>query len=325
MPYKREIVVTQADYQCGYRFGVFNPDTVFDPQDEQEDDWQIVPTATQELLWKNMLSDKREVEHLAGRDPVTLLFVGDAAQGTVLPYQDLLLGRLSDQVHAASEVLGLWVAWKNVVRARLIKGTGSHSMYKGSVELMVARDLRKTYHKDVRAWYHLQLTLHGVEWDVSHKGPKSWARSWLKANNLRWYVKSLMEERLKAWRKPPDAVLRAHYHDFDVCDIHEFDAAGRLWRTWGAICPAYAIMMDDYTRSATESKQAMHSGTLAWEVIDGKIRELHPFVHVFDIPRREVIGGKGKDEGPAGIPVPKEGRGPAKVVRARRSRRRRAA
>lgn len=288
MSYKRLIVPIWADVHGGFNFGLMCPHTELPPLDDNNGWRHPEMTATQIQLWEWSKQDVAEVKKIAGKSPMYVIFVGDITQGHKIPNQLLVSPRLADQLIIGRDVLGLWLEDKKVQGMRLVKGTGWHVFHHGSAEITVAEMLKDKYKKDVATWYHMDLELGGVKFDVAHHGPNTGSRNWLKGNTLRYYVRSIVQEHLTSGLEPPDIVLRGHYHDRCIELLHEH-LYDRTVKAWGAICPAYSLFTDDYTKRATRSKGRMTVGTLAVEIIDGRIVEVHDLTHVVDIRKCEVV------------------------------------
>jgi hypothetical protein len=285
---KRSIIAVMSDPHANYLYGLMRTGIVLDPRDEQEDAWLVESTPTQRMLWDWQVADYEAIVALAAGDRMGFLLAGDVGHGTFLPDNTRVSTRLSDEYAIAVDFLLPWAQLPNMAWMRFVHGSGVHSMKRGSAELLVAQELRDRTGKDIRAWYHLDLRVDGLMLDVAHKGPPTGSRVWLEGNEVRYYTRSLMLKFLVDGERPPDAVLRGHYHD-RILELVHIHTRKETYRTWGVICPANALFIDDYTKSATKSKEFMTAGMLAIEVIDGRIVDIHDFSHVADIRRHEVI------------------------------------
>jgi len=277
-----------SDPHANYKYGLMRTGIRLDPEDEGEEDWYPSSTPTQKQLWEWQVGDLAAITALADGDRMGFVLAGDVGHGTLLPDNTRISPRLSDEYAIAVDFLLPWAQLSNLAWMRFVHGTGVHSMKRGSAELLVARMLRDLTKKDIAAWYHMDLRVDGIEIDVAHKGPPSGKRIWLEGNEVRYYVRDLMLKSLIAGRHPSDVILRGHYHDRILELIHVHTQKGS-YRTWGAVCPANSLFIDDYTKSATASKGLMTAGMLAIEIIGGRVVDIHDFSHVADIRRREVI------------------------------------
>ena len=290
---QRSIIAVMSDPHANYKFGLMRTGIRLDPEDEGEDDWYPSSTPTQRMLWGWQVEDREAIVALADGDRMGFLLAGDVGHGTLLPDNTRVSPRLSDEYAIATDFLLPWAQLPNMAWMRFVHGTGVHSMRRGSAELLVAKQLRDLTSKDIAAWYHMDLRVDGITIDVAHKGPTTGVRVWLEGNEVRYYVRSLMLKFLVDGERPPDIVLRGHYHDRIIEDIHVHTRKA-TFRTWGVVCPANSLFIDDYTKSATKSKEFMTAGMLAIEVIDGRIVDIHDFSHVADIRRHEVISRGGE-------------------------------
>jgi hypothetical protein len=284
----RLVIGVMADPHANYTYGLMRTDISLDPRDENEDEWVPQSTPTQVQLWKWQVGDRERIVDLAAGDRMGFILAGDVGHGTFLPDNTRVSARLSDEYKIAVDFLMPWAELPNMAWMRFVHGTGVHSMKRGSAELLVAQMLRDKTGKDIRAWYHLDLKVDGVQIDVAHKGPPTGTRIWLEGNEVRYYVRNMMLKDLVDGIRPPDVVLRAHYHDriLELVHVHTRKAT---YRTWGAVCPANSLFQDDYTKQVTRSKHLMTAGMLAIEVMRGQVVAIHDFSHVADIRHHDVI------------------------------------
>lgn len=284
----RLIVPIWTDTHGGYSFGLMRPDIVLPPLDDMGEYITPPVTEAQRMMWPWAMEDIEYTKQLAAGDDVFFLFLGDATHGSRFPDRMTVTPRAGDQFSIAKDTLRHWFMLPNLIGARFIKGTGSHVYSHGSAEQILANWLKDTYKKDVEVWYHMNLDLRGIRFDIAHHGPNTGSRDWLKGNTLRYYIRSIVTEHLKSQEVPPDIILRGHYHDRTIELLHTHTRRGTV-KTWGAICPAYSLSLDDYTKRATRSKGILTVGTLIVEIYDGRIIEIHDRTHALDIRRQEVI------------------------------------
>jgi len=285
-----------SDWHAGYRYGICPPDVELDPLDEEDGDEPFVPqlTTTQGILWEWLLADLAKSREIIDGRAWYHVHVGDICHGTNLG--EIVTPRLADQPVIAAMAMKPWHATiPNLQGMRIIKGTAVHSMKHGSLEMITAAAIRAQMRErgemprfGVRAFYHDELDIGDVRFDIAHKGPPPGRRVWLDSNELRWYVRDIMLYHLKNGRRPPQAVIRGHYHDRRITHVHEHLDSG-LVDTWGIIVPAYSIFVDDWTRGATQSKAHMNSGTILLECRDKEIIKVHDLTHTLDLRHKEVL------------------------------------
>lgn len=291
---KRLIVPIWTDTHSGYSFGMLPEPPAernqLPPLDDNNGRWWPEPTATQEQLRQWAQEDIERTLEIAGPSPIFLLHLGDVVQGTWLPNQLLSVPRLIDQYIIAEETMAMWLRNKKVRGVRFVKGSGVHVQAHGTAELAVARMLSKRYpSKDIAAWYHQMLDLDGVLFDIAHHGPNKGSRDWLEGNILRYYMRSIVQKMLKAGERPPDVILRGHYHDRAFEVLHTHLVSGETVKTFGAICPAYSLFTDDYTIKATKSKGYMTAGTVVIEIVEGRLKDIYDLTRTVDIRKHEEV------------------------------------
>ena len=285
---KRTIVWPISDPHGGYRFGLMRPGIKLDPMDEKEDFYAPRATAFQRKIWQLYKSDIAYVKKLAGKDDIVVVLLGDLIQGTILRDGMLVTPRLDDQYAIIEDALEPVLSLPNVKRVYICKGTGAHTMKHGSSELSMARHIRKVYGIKTSCYYHIRLNVRGVEFDLAHHGASTGIWKWISGDQIRRYTRDVMFGDLLAHRKPPDILLRGHYHDRWIETIRLY-INGEMHRTDAAVCPGYSLFTDDYTLKATKSKPYMTVGTLPMVIENGKVSEIVDRAHTIQVFRREVM------------------------------------
>jgi len=286
--YKRGILAVRADTHGNSKQGLMRPGILLPGIDLQgkHHPWEPGATAGNQYLWECYEKDIEDLKHLAGKDEIIVAELGDVAHGTKYP-DEAVSTRLSDQMAIAEDNFHPLISLKNVKHVRIVTGTGAHSFGEGSAEYMLAASLAAGYGKDVVTSPHYLLTAFGIECDIAHHGGWPGSRNWLKGNVLRYDVKSRMMDDIQVGIKPPDLVLRAHYHTY-VPEIVHIRTRERTYTTWVSISPSYSLL-SDHARQITRSISHVCNGMLAYEIINGKILERHEFLHTVDLRRKEII------------------------------------
>jgi hypothetical protein len=120
----------------------------------------------------------------------------------------------SDQIDVAATVLDEAIHKADV---RLFtRGTPAHVGESGAADEAVAKRCKAT-RPDGRkigplSTYHLSLNAGGVLLDISHQGPNAGSRMWTKGNGARSYARTIILDALVLHQKPPDVIVRSHYH-----------------------------------------------------------------------------------------------------------------
>lgn len=292
--YTRKIIVVRGDTQSGAAGGLCNPETQFpvvaiDAEKNKVIDGYQAPTLNpvQEQLWKWSEEDRGNVRTLAAKDEIIFLEMGDMTQGVRFT-DDLAETSLSHQVLISFYNSLPWLELPTVHRMRAVKGTGVHVWGEGSTETLLTMLLQKQFpKKDIHIADHYLLNIDGFRIDVSHHGPGPGIRNWTRGNAFELYVKSILMDDLNADRLPPNLVLRGHKHEYTYAHaVHQ--VMGQLWQLPGFIVPPYCFI-GSHGQKVINSPSSMGVGTLAFELINGKLYEVHPFTHWVDLRTEEVL------------------------------------
>jgi len=283
---KRCIVVAESDSHGGNKLGLLNPNTVLPKEEIHEDgetisEWvQPTLTKTQERLWEIRQDGIKKVSDLANRDPIHVLELGDLTQGNKYP-NELVSSRDGDQSLIAYYNMLPWYKEKNVKSVTYSKGTGGHTFGFASSEINVCHRLKKEYPKiQSEIAYHWLLDIDGVIFDTAHHGPSAGIRHWLKGNTARYYLKDLMYTEFFAGRRPPDIVLRAHYHTY-LKELVTMTFQDKEYESWIYVLPPLCVP-GDFAIQIIRSVYSIQAGILAWEIVDGQIRKAYKFTQSFD-------------------------------------------
>lgn len=243
--------------------------------------------ASQEFIWEAYLSHISKIQQAAAADEIIVIHNGDATQGSKHP-ELLMSNRPSDQILIARDNLAPWLELPNVKTMRIVIGTEAHNMGKGMSEYLLAEILARQYpDKDIRAVYHDLIDIDGYLVDASHHGPNQSIRYWLNGNLARYYLQDLMLRALNAGSKPPDLVLRGHFHTWinEVVTIvyQNIEYTSRI-----IVTPSYC-MISDYARQALKSLSGIQIGGTAIEIVGGAERKVHRLVETLDVRMRETL------------------------------------
>ncbi len=283
--HKRRILVALSDIHSGHNLGLLNPSTALQRENEAGALTDYRPTSTpfQEYLWKLYQENLKSVTDLAGKDEIVVIHNGDATQGTKYP-DAWVSPRESDQIAIACANLRPWLDLPNVTKLRMIKGTSSHVMGDGSSEILIAQQLAAEYpKKSTSALYHGLFSIDGFTVDAAHHGPAVGMRQWTQGNQLRYYLKSIINESAENGFTMANLTLRSHYHT--PC-IEVVSWQKRSY--WIAVTPSYCGLAA-HGIQATRSELKISNGLFAFEIIDGKLVETYPFYSTLDIRTKETL------------------------------------
>jgi hypothetical protein len=265
-----------------------NPETTLWQEDErgQEVPWKPTLTAVQRWLWAHYEADLDEVARLADGDEVILVHNGDLTWGGKYP-SELVSTRKADQILIALANLEPWFALDSLSTVRLVHGTDSHAFGEGTTDALVADGLRARWpERDIAQVRHLLADVDGVGIDCAHHGPTAGIRQWTVGNQLRYYARSLMNDELLRGRVPPRVVVRSHYHTWARETVRVQGVREHV--TDIIVTPAYCGLTA-YAAQATRSAYLISCGLVVCEVVDGMLREIHPFVRSVDLRREESL------------------------------------
>ena len=287
---KRAIIAAFGDSHSGHVLGLLNPETKIKAWDELGNKYWYCPelNKSQEYLWHDCyIPDIENVKKLAGKDPIVVFHAGDLTQGNKYISQ-WVSTRSSDQIYMAEASMLPWFQLKNLVATRLARGTDSHGFGEGTADLTVEGLLQRRFPKrNIEVVYHGLAEILGIKVDYAHHGPYTGSRNWLKGNVARYYLRSAMMDEIQMGNVPPHLYIRGHFHNY-VEEYLRISNAQHAYKSWLTVLPSYCLM-SDYARQATRSQFSITNGMVAYEVIDNKIVEIHPFTHTIDIRTKEKI------------------------------------
>jgi len=285
----RRIVAVLSDTHAGHRLGLMPPNlTLYDEApDGTQTPYTPQQTAVQQWLWRHYTADLAAVVNLAGGDPITVIHNGDLTWGRKYA-SELVSTREANQYLIACANLEPWLRLPNLTALRLSHGTGSHGFQEGTDVALVSELLRARYPlSDIGVCRHGLADVDGVLIDYAHHGPPPGSRNWLTGNNLRYYIRSLMQDELLRGRTPPRVVLRAHYHTYQRETVRVPAQYGEAV-TDGILTPAYCGL-SEFAQQATRSAYLIGCGLVALEIVDGRLVEVWPMHRTVDLRREERL------------------------------------
>ena len=286
---QRTILAICSDLHGGHRHGLLNPATSLEEINEKGEkvkDYHPELTPIQRYLWETYIEQIGAVRNLAQDDPLIVILNGDMTAGNKYP-QLLVSDRIADQMLIGAANIEPWfgLAPKAV---RLIKGTGAHVFGQGTSEILITQ-LLKTLHPEtsIEVYDHSLISIGGMDVDISHHGPPPGSRAWLKGNEVRYYLKSLMFDELSAGKKPPRLILRGHYHDY-IKETVNIRNNGDWYESTLVITPSFAYV-DNHGRQSVKSPARITHGMVVVEIVNGELLQITPLTKTVDIRSRETL------------------------------------
>lgn len=283
MPHSRAILVAESDPHAGHKLGLLNPETLL--EDDNGKSYYPTLTETQKEIWKIREWGRNETIKLAKNSPVIVMLTGDVNQGMMYDVND----PLAAQIEIGLMNLVPWTEAKNLIAVRISKGTASHSFGNGDAESILAARMKDRFPKiDTKVVSHGLSNIYGVKVDHAHHGPYTGSREWLKGNVALYYLRDIMMRDIMRGKEPPQLVLRGHYHAIVEVFNRAVGVDGKVYRSWLWVLPSLCGM-NGYARQKTRSEYEVTNGIIAYEIIDGKLRETFEFTQTFDYRVTEDI------------------------------------
>lgn len=282
----RRIVALVADSHAGHQLGLLNPHAVLLREDDagNADPWSPEQTKTQARIWTLYLDKLRELRELAGNDEIVAIHNGDLTWGW--KYTSHLIASIT---HHDQQVIAQWnmrpiMALPTLTRCRFITGTESHNPQ--AAEARVSRWIQECG-IDCACAHHAVFSVDGVTFDVSHHGAHPGSRFWLKGNVAGLHLKDrvLLDRSLCA--EPSRVYVNAHYHTYQPAD-YRWEWGGKFGVSTVVILPSLSGMTQ-YARQSTRSVPTLTNGLVAFEIVDGRLVEIHPLMETIDLRSREEL------------------------------------
>lgn len=285
----RAILAICADLHGGHRYGLLSPHTVLEEIDQNGEvvkDYHPPLTKIQDYLWEMYVSQIAAIKKYAGEDDIIVLLDGDLTAGNKYA-QMLVSDRLADQFAIGAANVDPWCEIKPKA-IRIIKGTGAHVFNQGSSEIVITTLLNAKYPDlSIKVSDHSLLDVAGLTVDVSHHGPPPGSREWLRGNEARYYLRSLMMQEIVAGKAPPRLVVRGHYHD-EIEETLIVKSNGNRYKGTLVITPSFTFM-DEYARKVCKSPSRITHGMIMVEIVDKEILRIVPLTKTIDIRTHETI------------------------------------
>jgi hypothetical protein len=275
---KRIIIAIESDLHGGNKLGLMRPGIVLEDlqQAGETRNWQPEATASQHALWELRQENIGKLMALVGDGELHYAQCGDGTQGNKHP-AELVSTRLSDQITIAVDNAEPMLALPGLKSAVFVVGTGAHNFAQGSADVLVTGQLKAAHPQiPIHLNYHALVDYSGYTVDYAHHGAYPGSREWLRGNSVRYYLQSLMMHQIRHGRKPPDLVVRGHYH----APVIETVRLGGYTST--AVVLPSMCMIDDFAHQAARSPDDVTCGMMVAEIVDGRLVEMHQLTRTYD-------------------------------------------
>jgi hypothetical protein len=279
-------VVTQfGDKHGGSKLGLMHPEVRL--RDSQGNSY--IPEMNEAQKYLHELHEKHvdQVLEFADGDDLYVIDLGDVTQGNK-HQPETFSTRIADQLQIGRANFWYWLKYKHLKAIRLVVGTPAHNFGEQTAEEIVIDLLQPdSPGVDMKVLYHGLLDIKGVLFDYAHRGPSAGKRNWLKGNEARYYLRSLMEDEIHIGNTPPHLVTRGHYHSF-VEEYLSIQFKETMYKSWLYTLPSYCLL-GEYAINITGSQYLISNGMIATEVIDGQIGKTNIYKQTLDIRTKETI------------------------------------
>ncbi len=281
----RFVVAQLGDKHAGSKLGLMHPEVKL--RDSQGKVYVPEMNEAQKYLHELHEQHVNRVIEFADGDDLYVLDLGDVTQGNK-HQPETFSTRIADQLQIGRANFWYWLKYKHLKAIRLVVGTPAHNFGEQTAEEIVIDMLRiDAPTLDMKVLYHGVLDIKGVLFDYAHRGPSSGRRNWLKGNEARYYLRSLMEDEIHIGNTPPHMVTRGHYHSF-VEEYLSIQFKETMYKSWLYTLPSYCLL-GEYAINITGSQYLITNGMIATEVIDGQISKTNIYKQTLDIRTKETI------------------------------------
>lgn len=268
MPKNRSTqIVVISDLHVGSTLGLCSPEVVLDdggkylPNELQIESYNYWRKGFWPFVWNKAKKENRKTVVICNAETVD-----GSHHGT----NQIWSNQVSDQITVAAELIDDATIQADV---RLFtRGTPAHVGESGSADEAVARILKATRPDGKKTGpysaYHLKLNVDGVILDVCHHGPNTGNRMWSKGNGARSYARTIVLDALVMNQKPPDLIIRSHYHKMLHETLHEYGNTTEM-----LVTPSWQWMSSFATR-VVSYEQISDIGGLVISIDAGRVSNI---------------------------------------------------
>ena len=290
--YKRIAGVSFGDRHGGLKNGLIMPGTKLTyGVGEATEELEVTLSEWSDWLWNEVWEPgiEKAIEW-AGSDPLIAADSGDAVHGSRF-IENLYSPHVSHQIHISHLALTPLRKAPTLSAYYLAFGTAAHDYGSNSAAVLLAEKLANW------GWYpktddHLRVMLQDdFLFDLSHHGPSVSQKPHLRENSARMYVREKVQEAVEWGAVYPRLFQRGHVHLHTDTPV-KFKFGPNLHKSHIIITPPLCGP-NGYARQAARSMQFVECGMYFWEIIDGQLGRVEPFIKSKDTRKTYKIDNDG--------------------------------
>jgi hypothetical protein len=256
-------LVVLSDLHCGSKLGILPP------KFELDDGNVIGQNMLQAEMWKFWTGDLwKYIDQRAKTRETIVVCNGDLIDSLHhQTFQVVSNDPLEHIVIATSILTPIAAKYKTYV----IRGTPAHVMASGSADEQVAQEIgaeKVAGDRKVRSSFHLKLNFAGALFDFAHQGPNPGTRMWLFGNSLRGYARTIVLDALVRHDRPPDCVVRSHFHRKCLETINDYNHECKA-----IVTPALQFKTE-YSHMIVSHESIADVGATVISIDDGRISDV---------------------------------------------------
>ena len=253
-------LVVVSDLHVGSKIGLMPP-TV------ELDDGNIVSqNQLQKDAWKYWTKEFWPyVENRSKGRKTVVVLNGDGLDGVHHNTTQIWSNDPLEQAVVAAEIMA---PIANKYPVYVTRGTPTHVLVSGAGDELIAREIgakQPVKGRKVHSSYHLKLVLEGVDFDIAHHGPSAGTRIWTYGNALRGYARTIILDAMVQHRRPPDCIIRSHFHHRVHETTHDYG------HTCHAIITPAWQWKSEYVHMVVSHEDVCDIGGVVIDIDDGKI------------------------------------------------------
>lgn len=282
MPKHQRIAgISFGDRHGGLKNGLIMPGTKLSyGVGEAAEEVEVKLSEWSDWLWNEVWEPAvAEAITWAGTDPLIAADSGDAVHGSRF-IENLYSPHVSHQIHISHLALTPLRQAPTLAAYFLAFGTGAHDYGSNSAAILLAEKLA-AWGWQCKTDNHLRIKLtDNFLFDLSHHGPSVSQKPHLRENAARVYAREKVQEAVEWGAEYPKLFQRGHVHLHTDTPV-KFKMGPHEHRSHIMITPPLCGP-NGYARQVARSPQYIECGVYLWEIIDGRLGEVRPFIKAKD-------------------------------------------